>query len=113
VAAAFGVTSTVTAWRAVSPPGVVAMAVSVIAGGATGTRTTNTPASTAAGTPLTVTPGSPPAETVPRTSSGPSATVVPAGGSVMKIRRRSTAKPCRTGVGSSLPARSRAFTSKV
>ncbi len=113
--AAGSVTETVTLVVADAPPGVVATAVRAIDGTEAGTMAAKTLPCTAAVTPLTATPTSPPPATVPRTSTRPEGTTAPAAGSVMAIVGvpAGTENTRRAGVGSSLPARSRAFTSKV
>ncbi len=71
---------------------------------------------TSAARPLTLTPRSaPPPSTVPRTITTPIGTVVPVVGSLMAKAGLAvpTVKARRAGVGSSLPARSRARTSKT
>src|ERR1700730_12459732 len=109
------VTATVTLVVADPPAWPVATAVRVSDGAEAGTMAAKTLPCTAAVTPLTATPTSPPPATVPRTSTSPEGTVAPAAGSVMAIVGGAvwTEKARRAGVGSSLPARSRAFTSKV
>src|SRR5216684_3541971 len=94
--AAGSVTETVTLVVADAPPGVVATAVRAIDGTEAGT--------TAAVTPLTATPTSPPPATVPRTSTRPEGTTAPAAGSVMAIVGvpACTENTRRAGVGSSL-----------
>src|SRR5260370_22587517 len=109
------VTEIVTLVVADAPPDVVATAVKATDGAEAGTMAAKTLPCTAVVTPLTATPTSPPPATVPRTSTRPEATTAPGAGSVMAIVG---ASPCtentrRAGVGSSLPARARAFTSKV
>src|SRR2546425_12886158 len=100
-------------WLAVAPSAVVATAFREVVSGDTPTKAAKAAPCTAAGTPLTVTPTSaPPAFTVPRTRSGPAGTLAPFAGDVMAICRLPTVNARDTG-SLSLPARSRALTSKV
>ena len=107
--------ATVTLAVADAPVWVVATAARASDGAEAGTMAAKTLPCTAAVTPLTATPTSPPPATVPRTSTRPEGTVAPAAGSVMAMVGAAvcTVNARRAGVGSSLPARSRAFTSKV
>src|SRR5206468_620245 len=107
-------TDTVIEWLACWPAGVWAVAFTVVTDASMSASARNAVPTTAAGTPLTVTVTSaPPAWTVPRITIGPAGTTAPSPGSVIiTISAGPTVKARDAGLTSSLPARSRALTSK-
>src|SRR5213594_235750 len=117
MAAGVGVsaTDTVIEWLACWPAAVWAVAFTVVTDAAMSARTRNVVPTTAVGTPLTVTVTSaPPAWTVPRMTIGPAGTTAPSPGSaIVTVRAGPTVKARDAGPASSLPARSRALTSKT
>src|SRR5215207_1020543 len=112
-AAALGTATTVIVADALPPPGMLATAVITLEPAFKRTAAANPEPARDATAPLTTTPVLPPApSTMPRTITSNEATVAPSPGAVIVTPAPPTVNSRTAGDGSSLPARSRARTSK-